>query len=156
MSSVELEEYLIAEREWSHPRSVIQSVGNPPVANGFTIVTPGTVEQTLRSLSFRLVADSNAASRIVVFQFVDPDGLAFGQVAAPFTLAASNTSDYTFAVGIQQFGANNAANIGASIPELKLDVSLAVAVTITGVQVGDQISRIRAAWNRWPVRPPLR
>lgn len=155
MSLTEYEQYRIAEWGWMNPRSVIQSVASPAAGAGFTIPTSGAVEQTLRSLSFRLVTDGNAASRIVVFQFLDPDGTAFGQCAAPFTLAASKTCDFTCAVGIQEFGANDAANIGVPIPEIKLDQTLSVAVTITGVQVGDQVSRIRAAWDRWPVRPPL-
>lgn len=154
MDTAELE--AIAVREWEHPRTAIQALANPAAGVGFSIPTPGTVEQELQALTFTVVSDANAASRIVVVKFLDPTGVSFTEVASGFTQAASKTSVYTFAVGIQEFGANDAANIGVPIPALQLDVTLSLSVSITGVQVGDQVSKIRAAWSRWPTRPPLR
>src|SRR6266576_5273340 len=107
------------------------------------------MESIVQACSFRLVTDGNAASRIVVFSFTDASGTVIFPVASPFTQAAAKTTDYTFAVGIQQFGANDAANIGAGIPALKLYVGLSVAVTITAKQAGDQVSRIRLGLSQW-------
>jgi hypothetical protein len=145
----------IAVREWTHPRTALQAIADPAVTTGFTIVTPGTVEQILQALTFTLVTDSNVANRIMVVKFLDPTGVSFAEIASPFTQAASLTSVYTFATGIQSFGANGAANIGVPLPALRLDVSMSVSVSITAKAAGDQVSKIRAAWSRWPTRPPL-
>jgi hypothetical protein len=153
VSQAELEG--IAVREWEHPRTAIQALSNPAVSTGFTLSTPGAVEQALQALTFTLATDGNAANRLVVVKFLDPTGVSFAEVASPFTQAASLTSVYTFAAGIQQFGANDAAHIGVPIPSFLLDVSLSLSVTITAKQVGDQVSLVRAAWSRWPTRPPL-
>lgn len=153
METAELE--AIRLFEWQHPRSRIQALANPLVATGFSIPTSGAGEQTLEALTFTLVTDGNAANRIAVLKFLDPTGVSFAEIAASFTQAATLTSVYTFATGIQQFGANGAANIGVPVPPFKLDVSLSLSVSITNVQVGDQISKVRAAWLRWPTRPDL-
>jgi hypothetical protein len=150
--------YALTEREigaqgWEHPGVGLLTVPDPAANAGFTQGMPGTEDTMVVACSFRLVTDSNVANRIVVFQFLDSNGTAIFPVAAPFTQAASKTTDYTFAVGIQQFGANDAANIGAGIPPLKLYVGLSVAVTITAKQAGDQVSRIRLGLSQWPVRP---
>lgn len=155
MSLTEQEQAAIAVREWEHPRTAIQALANPAVSTGFTIPTPGTVEQTLTALTFTVVTDANVADRLVVLKFLDPVGVSFAEIAAPFTQAASLTTVYTFATGIQSFGADDAANIGVPIPTVQLDVSLSLAVSVTAVEAGDQVSKIRAAWLRWPTRPSL-
>jgi len=153
VSVFQLDDALIAELGWQQPRSAIQQVANPAVGGGFTEAMPGTFDTEVLACSFRLVTDGNAGSRNVVFQYLDQDAVAMFSVAAPYTQAASKTTDYTFAVDIQQFGANDAAHIGSPIPKLKLYVGLSVSVSITTVQVGDQVSRIRLGLARWPVRP---
>jgi hypothetical protein len=138
---------------WQQPSLGLKTVPDPAANAGFTSAMEGTEDTIVMACSFRLVTDANVANRIVVFQWLDSNGTAVFPVAAPYTQAASKTTDYTFAVGIQQFGANDAANIGTGIPPLKLYVGLSVAVTITAKQAGDQVSRIRLGLAQWPVRP---
>lgn len=107
----------------------------------------------VEAVSFTLVSDANAASRIVVFQFHDGSGTSYAPVAAPFVQTASHTSRYTFAVGIQQFGANDAANIGAGIPPVRLDVGYGITVTIAAKQATDQVSAVALLLSQWAVRP---
>jgi hypothetical protein len=113
------------------------------------------MDQEIVAVSFQLVTDANVADRIAVFQFLDPDGNSFASVAAGFTQAASLTTVYTFAVGIQEFGANDAANIGVPIPQVKLLSGYGVKVTLTAKQATDQVSAVKLILNQWPVRPPL-
>lgn len=153
MSTFALDDASIAELGWERPRSAIQAVPNPAANAGFAVPMPGTSDTIVQAVKFRLVTDSNSASRIAVVNYLDPDGVSFASIASPFTQAASKTTDYTFAVGINQFGANDAANIGAGVPPFKLDVSQSLSVTIVGKQAGDQVSAIRLALEQWHVRP---
>lgn len=151
--SFTLDDLLIAEREWQHPRSVVQSVANPAVGLGFTIPTSGAGEQIVQSLSFVLVSNGNAANRIPRVEFLDSNATVVAAIASPFLQTASHTIRYTFAVGIQQFGANDAAFIGAALPPFKLDVSMSVRVAIAAVDAADQVSAVSLVAARWPVRP---
>jgi hypothetical protein len=151
--SFTLDQELIAGREWEHPRSAIQSLTSPAPGAGFTVPTSGAVEQIIQSLSFVLVTSAAAANRIARVEFLDPDGTVFAAIASPFLQTASKTIRYTFAVGIQQFGANDAAFIGAALPPFKLDVSMSVRIAIGAVDTADQVSAASLVALRWPVRP---
>jgi hypothetical protein len=125
----------------------------PAAGLGFTYPNPGTVDQTIVSVSFKLVNAAVAVSRIPTLSFLDQDGTAFAAIAAPFTTGTGVTSRYLFAVGINQFGANNAANIGVPIPPFKLYVGTSLSLAVTAEDAGDQISEIRLTVAKWPVRP---
>lgn len=153
MSGFVLDRQEIGALGWESPSVNLPTVPTPAAGAGFSFTDPGTMESIVSACSFRLVTDANVADRIVVFSFTDGSGTAIFPVAAPFTQAASKTTDYTFAVGIQQFGANDAANIGVGIPPLKLRSGLGVKVTIVAVQATDQVSAIRLGLSQWPVRP---
>lgn len=151
--SFTLDDFLIAEREWGHPRSAIQSLASPAVGLGFTVPTSGAGEQIIQSLSFVLVTNGNAANRVPRIEFLGPDGDVFAAIASPFLQTASHTIRYTFAVGIQQFGANDAAFIGAALPPYKLDVSMSIRLAIGAVDAADQVSAASLVAQSWPVRP---
>lgn len=156
MTDVALDWGLIAGLAWERPASQFVPSPAPAVGDGFTYTVPGTMDQEIVAVSFQLVTDDNAADRIAVFSFLDPDGNPYAPVGSAFTQAASLTTVYTFAVGIQQFGADDAANIGVPIPAVKMLSGYGVQVSLDAVQVGDQISGVRLLLNQWPVRPPLR
>jgi hypothetical protein len=143
----------MADFGWRHPESAIIGRPSPAVSTGFTYACPGTVEQIVQAVTFKLVTDGNAANRIAVLSFNDQDGTTFAAIASPFTQAASLTTLYTFSVGTTQFGANDAANIGVPIPPFKLTVGLSLALTLTAKQVGDQVSDVRLAVQQFNVRP---
>jgi hypothetical protein len=128
------------------------TIGSPPVATGFTHTVPGASRQRIVTVSFVLVADANAANRIARVEYLNAAGAVFFAVAAPFTVTANITSRLNFGVGIQQFGANAAAQIGASLPPLELNAGLAVRVAVTAIQVGDQISGASLFVDQWAVR----
>lgn len=124
---------------WKHEPVTIAS---PAVATGFAYRVPGSEAQRVFTVSFVLVTDANVAARIARVEFLNASSDVFAAVASPFTQAASKTTRYTFGVGMQQYGANDAAFIGAPIPDLFLRDGLSLRVAVTAIQAGDQISGI--------------
>jgi hypothetical protein len=143
----------MADFGWKHPESAIIGRPNPAASTGFTYSCPGTAEQIVQAVTFKLVTDAQAADRIAVLSFKDQDGTTFAAIASPFTQAASLTTLYTFSVGTTQFGADDAANIGVPIPPFKLTVGLSLVLTLTAKQSGDQVSDVRLAVQQFNVRP---
>ncbi len=137
---------------WSEAEHEVRAIPTPAVATGFTYTVPGTVLERVMSLSFVLVADANAANRICRVEYLAANGDVFASVAAPFTVTAAITSRLTFGVGLQQFGANAAAQIGGPLLPIKLRSGLSVRVAVLNVQVGDQISVAYLSVEQWPVR----
>ena len=129
------------------------TIGSPAVATGFTKRVAGSDVWRVLSVSFVLVADGNAASRIARVEYLNAAGDVFAAVASPFTVTAGVTSRLTFAVGLQQFGANAAAHIGGPLPDLILMDGLAVRVAVTAIQAGDQLSGISLFVAQSTVRP---
>lgn len=128
------------------------TVGSPAVATGFTHVVPQAVVQRVVLVSFVLVADGNAANRIPRVEYLNAAGAVFAAVAAPFAITAGVTARFTFAIGIQQFGAAAAAQIGCALPDLLLMDGLAVRVAVAAIQAGDQISGASLFVDQSPVR----
>jgi hypothetical protein len=137
------------DADYSHE---VITVGSPAVATGFSRTVPGASRWRVQSVSFVLVADANAANRIARVEYLDASGAVFAAVAAPFTVTANITSRLTFGIGIVQFGANAAAQIGASLPNLRLNPGLSVRVAVAAIQAGDQISGAALFVDQWAVR----
>jgi hypothetical protein len=153
VSEVEYERAEIAAAGFFDPVAAFRPGPSPAAGAGFRFTVPGTYVTMVQAISFRLVTAADVANRVAVVSFLDSNGTPYAPIAAPFTQAASLTTDYTFAVGIQQFGANNAANIGAGLPPLRLQAGISVAVSIVNVAATDQISQARLLLAQWPVRP---
>lgn len=117
----------------------IVNLPTPPAGLGFTHTVPGAVSQQIMVVSFALTCAAGGSPRIPTLLYVGPDGIKFGAFASNFTLAATNTATFTFAVGINEFGANNAASIGVPLPPLELDVGESVTLNVTNGAAGDQI-----------------
>lgn len=118
------------------------TVGSPAVALGFTHDIPFSEIQRVLGISFQLVTDANAANRIARVEYLNASGAVFFTVASPFTVTASLTSRLNFGVGLQQFGANAAAQIGGPLPDFPLCGGLAVRVAVASIQVADQVQGI--------------
>lgn len=129
------------------------TIGSPAVASGFTYRFSGAEVTKLISVSFVVVTDANAASRIPRVEFLDSTGAVFFAVAAPFTQAATKTTRYNFGIGVEQFGANDAAQMGAGLPEFHLTENEAIRVAVAAIQAGDQLSGIHLFVDQRSVRP---
>lgn len=143
------------EATWGfqHPDTQVVSIGQPAAGAGFTYVLPGTCDTRVIAVSFRLVNFAAAGARIPIVSFQDQGGVSFAAVPAPFSAGNAITTDYTFAIGQNPVGANDAANIAGGIPDLTLPVGFKLALTLVNPNAGDQVSRIRVAVQQFPVRP---
>lgn len=118
------------------------TIGSPAVALGFTYTAPFSETTRVLGASFQLVTDANAANRIARLEYLNAAGAVFFTVASPFTVTANLTSRLNFGVGLQQFGANAAAQIGGPLPDFPLCGGLAVRLAVTAIQAGDQVQGI--------------
>lgn len=135
---------------WQHePRTI----GSPAAGQGFTYQLPKTCLAVVRSVSFTLVNAVAAASRIPRLEYLTSEGSVFAAFAAPFTLTSGQTSRFTFAVGCNQFGANDAAAIGCPIPGYVLEDGAAIRVAVAAVNAADQISGVFVFLDQLPIRP---
>jgi uncharacterized membrane protein YjjP (DUF1212 family) len=113
---------------------------------------PSSTVQRIVSVSFVLVADANAANRIARVEYLNAAGDVFFAVAAPFTVTAAVTSRLSFAIGMPQYGANAAAQIGGPLPDFLLIGGLALRVAVASIQAGDQISGASLFVDQLPIR----
>lgn len=148
-----LDETEIGDLGWLQPESSIIARSNGVGNVAITYPVPGTVTEQILSVSFKIVVAGTDGARFPTLSYLDPDGTAFAAVAAPFSVGNAITSRYLFAMGINQFGANDAANIGAALPPFKLGVGSSLSLGVTAGTAGDAISEVRIVVAQWPVRP---
>lgn len=126
---------------------------SPVAGSGLTHTVPGTVMEQVLSVSFVYSCSGAAGTRVPRIDFLDYGGVPFASVQTPFTLIATNVCRVTFGVGVQQFGAASAAEIGAGIPAMCLGDGLSWTLTATGILAADTITAARAFVRQWRVRP---
>lgn len=131
------------------------SVGSPAAGQGFTYSVPKSEIQVVRAVSFVLVNAAAAASRIPRVEFLTNNGDVFFVAASPFVTTTGKTARFNFAVGIQQFGADDAAQIGAAIPKFTLEDGAKIRVAVTAVNAADQISGVYLFVDQLGIRPGL-
>lgn len=153
MTELDYRSEAIREGEVLFPPTRVVARPLPAAGGGFAVPVPGTQRWEIVSVSLKLVDAAAAGARLVSLNFLDPDGIMFASIPATFTVGNAITSRLLFAVGIQQFGANDAAGIGTPIPPYTLDVSSSISVTFTNANASDQVSEIRLAVRQWNVRP---
>jgi hypothetical protein len=154
-ASLELEANAIAVEGWQRPSTALLALANPAAGGGFRHRFDGSVVTVVRSIAFTLVTSATVAARIATVAFAGPTDVPFATFASPYTVAASLTSLFTFAVGVNQAGANNAGAIVLPIPEYRLEVGTSVVVTVGAVDTTDQVGTVWLALEQWPVRPPI-
>lgn len=115
------------------------TVGSPAAGAGFTHRVPGATVQKFLTVSFRMVNAAAVANRLVRVEFLDAAGAVFAAVGAPFKTTTGVTSRFTFGVGLNQYGADDAAQIGGPLPALELIGGLALRVAVANMNAGDQI-----------------
>jgi hypothetical protein len=125
----------------------------PPAGAGFTRQVSGADTWRVLAVTFQLVTSAGVANRVPRVEYVDGSGVVFAVAGAPFIQAGALTTLYSFSVGAQQFGAAGAAAVGGPLPDLELDVSMAIRVAVAAVQAADQISRVRLYVEQYNERP---
>ncbi len=124
---------------------VNEALPNPAAAAGFSIVVPVGYRFTPVSLFMRFVTDANVGVRIVVLQLSTSSGVVF-RYATVFGQSENETRFLTFGVGVA-YVPWLAANFTSIIPlpsGLTLQEGDEIAVTVSNIQVGDQLSLINS------------
>lgn len=128
------------------------AVPNPAAGAGFTYSLPGSERTRVLAVCFQLVTAVAVAARRVSCDLIDGEGGILGRFSSGFTQAASLTTVYTFAVGVNAYGANDAAAIGAPLADLMLPGAGSAVVSIANVQAADQVSAVRVTVAQVPYR----
>lgn len=123
----------------------------PAAGGGFTYKISIAELVIVRSVAFTLVNAAAVAARLVSLDFLDGTGVVLARASSGFTTATGITTVFTFAAGINVYGANDAAAIGAPIPELVLVAGQSIRVNIGAVNAADQISNARVVVDQYGV-----
>ena len=128
--------------------SQIVTVSSPAAGAGQTFKYAGSEFWRVRAVSFQLVTSATVANRIVYLDMLDGDGKRLGRFSSGYTQTASLTSVYTFGVGMNVYGANAAASIGAPLPDLWLRKGCELSIGVTAIDTTDQLSVIRVTLDQ--------
>jgi hypothetical protein len=128
-------------------------LASPAAGAALTVTVPGAVQWEIQSVSFLYTASANAATRIPFVSFLDQTGKTFCKANTAYTITANNNSQVTFGQGLDQFGANNSASMGASIPEIRLVDGLRIQVSADAIDAADTITVARLYVCQYDVRP---
>lgn len=121
----------------------VVAVSGAAAAAGVEHPLPGVEQFRVHAVTFKLTTAAGVANRRPVLELLDSSGTAVAAVAAPFTLSAGKTSTFTFGAGLQQFGANDAEQIGGPFVAGWLAGNLTIGVTVAAAQAGDAIADVR-------------
>ena len=122
--------------------SQVVLVPSPAAGAGFTFTPSGRNFNRIRTVCFQVVTSSAVASRIVYLDVIDGGGSRLGRFSSGFTQTASLTTIYTFGLGMNVYGADAAASLGAPLAPLWLELGGRVTVGITAVDSSDQVSDV--------------
>lgn len=125
------------ERDGWQWRSI--PLDGPRVGGVVTFRTPGIVRVRPVLVTAVLATDANVSTRRLAVQLTDAGGNTTALLPAPGTQTAGLFGTYTFGVGLQPIGGNNAAIQVAPLPELELEQGGTLALVVVGALAGDQL-----------------
>lgn len=123
--------------------SQVVSVPTPAAGGGFTYTLSVAEYTRIRAVCFQVVTSSTTANRVVSLDLIDPAGGILSRSSGGFNQTASLTVVYTFAVGLNTYGANAALSIGSGLPPLWLRPGSKITANVAAVDTTDQLSAIR-------------
>jgi hypothetical protein len=115
----------------------------PAAGASYTFTANGQYWLIGDSLSFKLATSATAALRSVTFQIQDGDSTPIATVPSNLTVTASQTANYTYlGTANQETGVDNGPILNI-YPQLFIQPSYKIVLTVNNIQTGDQISGIR-------------
>lgn len=129
---------------------------NPAVATAFTELLGGDWYVRPLTMFCRLVADANAASRDVSLEYLDTGGNVYATYASGTAVTAGQTRDMYWSVWQTSIAVVGTATHLMPLGALLLPPTHTMRISVSNVQVGDQLSRIRFNWERFytTAQPP--
>ena len=103
----------------------------------------------VKAVSFELDCAAGGGVRTPRLAWFADDTAPFAQVLAPFTIAASNAAQVTFAADVQPAGQDNGPTIVAPLPELMLLPGWTLALDVVDGAAGDTVTNVRVYLQRY-------
>lgn len=122
---------------------------SPAAGASFVQELGGSFYVRLVSLFVRLVTDATVANRTLRLEYRDEGDNIYCVQGNPVTYPAASTEDYSFSVFQPRGEWEVAATNLVPLHPILLPPTHDFAVTVTNVQAGDQLSRIRFVWERF-------
>lgn len=122
---------------------------SPAVATAFTELLGGDWYVRLLTMFCRIVADANPANRDVSLEYLDTGGNVYATVASGTAVTAGQTRDMFWSVWQASAVVVGSATHLMPLAPLVLPPTHTIRVSVSNVQAGDQLSRVRFNWERF-------
>lgn len=125
---------------------------NPSAGANFSLAVLPRAREQLIYISFKLITDANAANRLIQIGALI-NSIPFYTSNAGTAEIASRDYDYYFNIGIgSSFTGGSTDDVNAPLnAQFFLEDDDTITITITDIQVGDQISDIRLVSKLWMI-----
>ena len=140
--------------------AVLRAFGGPdviklePFANsGSAVIGADNKWTKVKAVSLDLIASAAVGARAPRLRWLADEQVPFAEVVPPYTIGPGIASRITFAVDVQQAGANDATALVVPIPELTLLPGWELELDLLGFDVLDQVVDIRAYVERYTLVP---
>lgn len=126
-------------------------IGTAPAAGAnFSASNDSRFYSRLIACTFTLVTDANVASRYVSLDYQDGNGLTLARNGVQGAVTASTTARFSFDMHRTVSEANANSDVFAPLVPLFVHAGQLVAITVVGIQVGDQLGTITLTFERFP------
>jgi len=123
---------------------------NPAAGANFSTLYPRYALSECLFFSGQLNTDANAGDRFIHLN-LSLDAQDFILATSPTATIANSVLYFRFAVGLQAYKAfNDTIQYLPIPPNIRSVNGDSVQLTVIGKKAGDQLSTLRALWNRWP------
>lgn len=122
---------------------------NPAAAADFTLAMDGRFTSRLLAVSFRLVADANAANRFARVVIEDAAGNVLAATLAGTAQTANQTIDYSFLANVAGTSVATAVAQVAPLAPIFLRPTDVLRIDNVNAQAGDQLSRVFVTAERF-------
>lgn len=126
------------------------SPANPSAGADFSLDVNANTRWQVTFVGFRLITDANSGTRIIGVHGFDGTDIIYRAMSSA-TMSVSANSQFHFNVGIGRSttGGSAADQIISLNAHLILNIGDSIRITVTNIQVGDQISDIRIRVHQW-------
>jgi hypothetical protein len=136
--------------------AVLRAFGPPDVVkvdpfagNGSALIGADNKWTAIKAVTLELDTGAAVAARLPRLSWLADEGVPFAQALAPFSIAAAQTAQVTFAVDVNEAGAANGPTIIAPMPELVLLPGWELKLDVVAGAAGDAVKNVRVYLQRF-------
>ena len=128
---------------------------SPAAGANYSTKMDGYGFRRLLTLCFTLVTDGTAASRLVTVEYQGSDGNPYSINEATTLVAASSTERFAGSVWKTVSDFNTGTDLLFNLDCCLLSPGDTLVIAVASAQAGDQLSKIRGAYERFPLNPDV-